>query len=138
MKFLPVVLLAALVACSGEKQPEAKPEAAKEAKAEAKAPPPAHAEAPKPAEPAPAAGGAAATGVPECDAYIAAIENLAKCDKLPQAARDSMKQSADTMKASWKWDGMPEEAKKTAQAAAGSSCKQATDAVKQSMTAAGC
>jgi hypothetical protein len=116
-------------------------------------------EAAKPAEPAPAptptpapttppaaepaktetppAGGAAATGVPECDEYIAAVEKLMTCDKIPQAARDAQKQGLDAMKQGWSTladPNTPPEAKK----AAADGCKTAVDAVKQSASAAGC
>ena len=93
-------------------------------------------EEPKAADPAPAGGGAAAaTGLAECDAYIAAVEKFVTCDTVPQASRDATKQGLDGMKAAWgDTAGMPEEAKK----AANDSCKQATDALKQGASAMGC
>ena len=96
-------------------------------KEEAKPEPPK--EDPKPAE------GGAATGLAECDAYVAAMEKYLACDKVPQAARDGAKQGLDAMKGSWgDTAGMPEESK----TAANDACKQAVDALKQGATAMGC
>src|SRR5262249_51382325 len=74
----------------------------------------------KPAEPkkddsaaAPAGGGA--TGIAECDEYKAEVEKLAKCDKIPQQARDAMKQGFDSASAAWKdLASAPKEAKDAA------------------------
>lgn len=104
----------------GEKKEEVKKE-------EPKAEPPK--EEPK------AEGAAAATGLAECDAYVAAMEKYLACDKVPQAARDGAKQGLDAMKSGWgDTAGMPEEAKK----AANDACKQAVDALKQGAEAMGC
>ena len=65
----------------------------------------------------------------ECNDYKAAIEALAKCDKLPQATRDALKQSYDQTSAAWA--SVPAEGK----AALGTACKSAADAVKQSAAA---
>ena len=65
----------------------------------------------------------------ECNEYKAAIEALAKCDKLPQATRDALKQSYDQTSAAWAT--VPAEGK----AALGTACKSAADAVKQSAAA---
>ena len=107
---------------AGEKTEEPKAEEKKE-------------EAPKEeAKEEPAAGGAA-TGLAECDTYVAAMEKYLACDKVPQAARDGAKQGLDAMKGSWgDTAGMPEEAKK----AANDACKQAVDALKQGASAMGC
>jgi hypothetical protein len=81
----------------------------------------------KPAEGSAAAPAAAAGDLPaECNDYKAAIEKLAACDKLPQAARDALKQSYDQASASWA--GLPAEAK----ASLATACKAGADAVKQS------
>ena len=87
------------------------------------------------ADPAPAGSAAAAPAggggdLPaECNDYKAAIESLAKCDKLPQATRDALKQSYDQTSAAWA--SIPAEGK----AALGTACKAAADAVKQSAAA---
>ncbi len=65
----------------------------------------------------------------ECNDYKAAIDALAKCDKLPQATRDALKQSYDQTSAAWA--SIPAEGK----AALGTACKSAADAVKQSAAA---
>jgi hypothetical protein len=73
---------------------------------------------------APAAGGGDLPA--ECNEYKAAIEALAKCDKLPQQAKDALKQSYEQTSAAWA--SVPAEGK----AALGTACKAAVDAVKQS------
>ena len=80
----------------------------------------------KPAETTPATAGDLPA---ECGEYKAAIEALAKCDKLPQATRDALKQSYEQTSAAWAT--VPAEGK----AALGTACKSAADAVKQSATA---
>jgi hypothetical protein len=81
----------------------------------------------KAAAPAPAA---AAGDLPaECNDYKATIEKLAACDKLPQATRDALKQSYESVSAAWAQ--VPADQK----AALGTGCKQAADAVKQSAAA---
>jgi hypothetical protein len=65
----------------------------------------------------------------ECNDYKAAIEALAKCEKLPQATRDALKQSYEQTSAAWA--SVPAEGR----AALGTACKSAADAVKQSAAA---
>ncbi|MBL9018551.1 MAG: hypothetical protein JNL83_30475 [Myxococcales bacterium] len=76
---------------------------------------------------APAGGGGDLPA--ECKDYQAAIEALAKCDKLPQATRDALKQSYEQTSAAWA--SVPAEGR----AALGTACKSAADAVKQSAAA---
>ena len=87
---------------------------------------------------APAAGSADGSAAPaaaagdlpaECNDYKAEIEALAKCDKLPQPTKDALKQSYEQTSAAWA--SVPAEGK----AALATSCKAATDAVKQSAAA---
>jgi hypothetical protein len=78
---------------------------------------------------APAAAGGGGDLPAECNDYKAAIEKLASCDKLPQAARDALKSSYDQASASWA--GLPAEAK----ASLATACKAGADAVKQSAAA---
>lgn len=73
---------------------------------------------------APAAGGGDLPA--ECNEYKAAIESLAKCDKLPQQAKDALKQSYEQTSAAWA--SVPAEGK----ASLATACKAAVDAVKQS------
>jgi hypothetical protein len=65
----------------------------------------------------------------ECKDYQAAIEKLSKCDKLPQATRDALKQSYEQTSAAWA--SVPAEGR----AALGTACKAAADAVNQSAAA---
>ena len=77
---------------------------------------------------APAAGGGG--DLPqECQDYKAAIDKLASCDKMPQQARDAMKQGFET--ASTAWEGLPADAKKSL----ATGCKAGVDAVNQSAKA---
>ena len=80
---------------------------------------------------------AAATGIAECDAYLAAFDKFNACDKVPAATKDASKTSIDQMKASWsslKDPSTPEASKK----AAADACKAANDALAQSAKALGC
>jgi len=79
------------------------------------------------------------TGVPDCDSYLAALDKYMACEKVPQAARDAQKQSAQQMRTSWaSWSAMPDDQRKAAQAAAASSCSMALNSLKQAATATGC
>lgn len=98
--------------------PVAKPTDDKAAKPDDKAAKP---DDTKPADPKPAAAGDLPA---ECKDYQAAVEALAKCDKLPQATRDALKQSYEQTSAAWA--SIPAEGK----AALGTACKSAADAVK--------
>ncbi len=87
----------------------------------------------KPTEGAAPAGSAAAPAAAgggdlpaECNDYKAAIEKLASCDKMPQQARDALKNAYD--QASAGWANLPAEAK----ANLASACKAGADAVMQS------
>jgi hypothetical protein len=79
--------------------------------------------APTAAAPAAAAPAAAGNLPAECNDYKAAIDKLASCDKMPQQARDALKQAYD--QASAGWASLPAEAK----ANLATACKAGTDAV---------
>jgi hypothetical protein len=82
------------------------------------------------AEGSAAAPAAAAGDLPaECNDYKAAIEKLSSCDKMPQAARDALKNAFD--QASGSWASLPAEAK----AGLATACKAGADAVMQSAKA---
>ena len=89
-------------------------------------------EAAKPAEPA-AVAPAGATGVAECDSYVATLEKYSKCDKIDAAAKDATLKGAEAIKASFAKLDTPE-AKKSA----ADGCKSAEDGIKAAWTAAGC
>ena len=87
--------------------------------------------APTPDKAAPAAAGTGSAAAPaaagdlpaECNEYKAAIEKLSSCDKMPQQARDALKQAYD--QASAGWANLPAEAK----ANLATACKAGADAV---------
>ncbi|HEX6182640.1 MAG TPA: hypothetical protein VFZ44_01935 [Pyrinomonadaceae bacterium] len=72
-------------------------------------------------------------GVAECDQYLAAYESCLK-DKVPAAARDMMKTSFESTRASWRQAAATPEGR-TGLATA---CKAARDAARQSMSSYGC
>jgi beta-aspartyl-peptidase (threonine type) len=76
--------------------------------------------------------GAESTGIPECDDYIAAVEKLGRCDKLPQAARDAMQDGVDQQRESWKH--LDSEGRRNSAQA----CRAGTDAIRQASSASGC
>lgn len=96
------------------------------------------------AESKPAAREAAATsaaaapagdsvGVAECDQYLAAYESCLN-DKVPAAARDMMKSSFETTRASWRQAAATPEGR----AGLATACKSARDAARRSMSSYGC
>jgi hypothetical protein len=76
------------------------------------------------------------TGIADCDAYVAAVDTLATCDKIPREQREGMEQSVEAMIAGWKKNttSMSVDTKK----ATADACRQATDAIKQSEAGLGC
>jgi len=91
--------------------------------APATATPPAAGTAPAATGTTPAAPAAAGNLPTECNDYKAAIDKLSSCDKMPQQARDALKQAYD--QASAGWASLPAEAK----ANLATACKAGTDAV---------
>jgi hypothetical protein len=66
----------------------------------------------------------------ECDKYKQRIEQLMTCDKLPQQARDALKQGFEAMEQGWAAaKDMPEEAQKAMQ----DGCKMGADALEQAV-----
>ena len=91
---------------------------------------PADPAAAKPDDKGAASAPAAAGDLPkECADYKAAIDKLASCDKMPQQARDALKQAYD--QASAGWANLPAESK----AGLATACKAGADAVMQSAKA---
>jgi hypothetical protein len=80
-----------------------------------------------------AAPAADSIGVAECDQYLAAYESCLK-DKVPAAARDMMKSSFETTRASWRQAAATPEGR----ASLATACKTARDAARQSMASYGC
>jgi len=79
------------------------------------------------------------TGVPECDAYLAAVDQYMACEKVPQAARDAQKQAKDQMRSGWaSWSSLPEDSRKMAQANAATACTTALNSLKVAASASGC
>jgi hypothetical protein len=74
-----------------------------------------------------------AVGVAECDQYLTAYESCLK-DKVPAAARDMMKTSFETTRASWRQAAATPEGR----AGLGATCKAARDAARQATAAYGC
>ena len=72
-------------------------------------------------------------GVAECDQYLAAYESCLK-DKVPAAARDMMKSSFDSTRASWRQAAATPEGR----AGLATACKAARDAARQAMSSYGC
>src|SRR5919112_816764 len=72
-------------------------------------------------------------GVAECDQYLAAYESCLK-DKVPAAARDMLKSSFESTRASWRQAAATPEGR----AGLATACKTARDAARQSMAAYGC
>jgi len=73
------------------------------------------------------------SGVPECDAYVAAMKRYIACDEIPQAARDAAQGAMEAMTSAWS-TGLPDEARD----AAADACTQGLDAIKQGAVAFGC
>ena len=133
MTLVSVFAMAAAFSFGCKKADETKPAETKPAETAPATPTPAEA---KPAD-MPAAGGAAGTGIAECDSYLATAEKFAKCEKLPAEAKTAQAQALEAAKTGWaslKDPSVPAEAKK----AAADACKQSDDALKQAWTAAGC
>lgn len=80
-----------------------------------------------------AAASGDSVGVAECDSYLAAYESCLK-DKVPAAARDMLKSSFESTRASWR------QAASTPEGRAGlaNACKSARDTARQAMASYGC
>ena len=116
-------LVAALLGCGGS---QSKPAAAPP-------PPP-----PPDAAAAPVASGSGSAAVeipPECDTYIAALEKLEACSKLPPDSKEAMKNAVEQLKAQ-----LPGAVASSPEGrdAVVNACKQGTDAIAQAAKSAGC
>ena len=70
---------------------------------------------------------------PACDEYRRMINTIQHCEKLPLAARESLKQGFEQISKTWRDQSMPADQRR----ALADACKQATDALKQ-VAANGC
>ncbi len=70
---------------------------------------------------------------PACRLYEELVDKMGGCDKLPQAARDAMRQGLDALKQSW--TGL-DDPKRFGDVAEG--CKAAAEAMRQAGTSLGC
>jgi hypothetical protein len=124
-----LLLLCVLGACGGsDKQPAPAPVVSNVA-------PPAPPPTPPPAPPPPPTVEIAAlppTAPAECLAYIAIINSLMSCDKLPQETRDALQQGAIAMREGMV--GAPPEAL----AALRDSCKAGAEGMEQARGSLGC
>ncbi len=135
MTLVSVFAVAAALSFGCKKADETKPAETKPAETAPATPTEAKPAEAKPAEPAPAAAGA--TGIPECDSYLATAEKYAKCDKLPKDQVAAQMQALEAAKTGWaalKDPAVPADSKK----AAADACKQSDDAMKAAWTQAGC
>ena len=76
----------------------------------------------------PAPGTPGSTGVPECDAYLAAMQRVTQCPKLAVSARQAMRDAMGQLADSWRalqQPGVSDQARR----AAASACTQATRAL---------
>jgi hypothetical protein len=71
-------------------------------------------------------------GIADCDLLLAHMELLAKCDKLPQSARDAYGEAGKQMLEAWKT--MPSDQKQMV----GQQCKMADESISQAATSMGC
>ena len=78
-------------------------------------------------------GSGDSVGVAECDSYLAAYETCLK-DKVPAAARDMLKSSFESTRASWRQAAATPEGR----AGLAAACKTARDTARQAMAAYGC
>lgn len=77
--------------------------------------------------------GAGDIGVPECDEYVSKVQKCVE-DKVPETARDMVKQGFQQNISAWKQAASTPQGKEGLAMA----CKSALDTVKQSMGAYGC
>ncbi|HWO21988.1 MAG TPA: hypothetical protein VNO30_24670 [Kofleriaceae bacterium] len=80
----------------------------------------------------PAVGVFVKIGIPECDAYAQTMKAVDACGAIPQAQRDALKRSWSYLSATWA-SVTPDRRAATAQ-----SCKQVDDAIRRTVTSAGC
>ncbi|MBA3541994.1 MAG: hypothetical protein H0T79_20425, partial [Deltaproteobacteria bacterium] len=80
----------------------------------------------------PAPGVFVPTGIAECDAYVAETAKLQKCDKMPKASRDAIRQAIESAFA--QMVNLPPQQRDAMKAG----CQAGLDAIKQMLTSVGC
>ncbi|HVJ61671.1 MAG TPA: hypothetical protein VM555_03055 [Tahibacter sp.] len=120
---LAVCAVLALAACQQESAPPAKPAA----------PAPSSTPATPPPAATPPAATAGTIGIPECDNYLTKYEACV-AGKVPEAARDALRQGLEQTRTAWK-NAAANEASKASLASA---CTQAHEAAKSALSAYGC
>jgi predicted small lipoprotein YifL len=78
-----------------------------------------------------------ATGVPECDRYLATARRLVACDSVPAQQRQMQQQALDAAEPGWKSLADPQ-VPAEARTAAADACRQAADAIERTLTQARC
>ena len=78
---------------------------------------------------------AANTGMPDCDAYVAAANAFMKCDKLPPGEAENQKQVLDKMKQHW---GDPSKLTEDVKKQMNDECKMFVEAVHKGADSVGC
>jgi len=86
-----------------------------------------------------AGAGEADTGIRECDRYVAALNELTSCDKVPPAVVEAMHDALAVMRQTWRDAGQLRGGDRTrAREAAARGCETAEEAVRQTAAALGC
>jgi hypothetical protein len=80
----------------------------------------------------PAVGVFVKSGIPECDAYAVTMKAVDACTAIPQAQRDAIKRSWSYLSATWASVTLER------RAATAQSCKQVDEAIRRTVTSAGC
>jgi len=73
-----------------------------------------------------------ATGIPECDRYVATARQLIRCDRMPAEARQAQQQALDAAEMGWKSLADPQVPAEAKQAVA-DACRDAAAALAQTM-----
>lgn len=82
---------------------------------------------------------AAATGVPECDAYLAEVERAIACPAVDEPTRASLRAEADVWRTrAASWVAMAPDARAMATMTAGDTCRTSASAARATASSFGC